>query len=455
MTSEKVIELVDRETPELISQLRKLVEIPSISALANHESDVEASAETVKTMFTEIGIPSRVVRAKNPDGTLGRPAVLGRKIVDPDAPTVLLYAHHDVQPIGEEYRWSFPPLELTESGDRLYGRGSADCGIGIVVHWGALKALGDDLPVNVVVFIEGEEEIGSPSFTDFLATYRDELRSDVIVVADSNNWTVDVPALTSSLRGLAGMDVTVKVLDHAVHSGMYGGPILDAVTLSARLIASLHDEQGNITVEGLQGNPEADVDWDEDEFRSDAGVVDGYHLAGTGDLAARVWTQPAIAVIGMDVRPVAESSNTIAPECTFRLSVRTVPGTDPEDTFAAVKAHIEKHCPFGAHLTVSRTETGPGYLAANGDAADLFRDCLKTAWKQEPVSIGVGGSIPFIAQFQSEFPEAEVLVTGVEDPASNAHSENESASKTVLRNATVAEGIFLARLATTGSRAVE
>lgn len=447
-TMGKIAKLISDDSPSLVRVLSDLVEIPSISSLPQNSKDVRRSAEYVRDLFASLGMDAEIRVAKNPDGSDGRPAILARKHVGDEFPTVLLYAHHDVQPIGETSRWKYEPLALTEVGDRLYGRGSADCGMGIVVHYGAMKHLAKDLPINVTVFIEGEEEVGSPSFENFLETFKEELRSDVIIVADSNNWTVDTPALTSSLRGVVDVDVHVKVLEHAVHSGMFGGPILDAVILASKLIASLHDDAGNVAVEGLGGTDTADVVWAESDFRRDAGIVPGYELAGEGDLAARVWTKPAIGVIGMDVRPTAEASNTIAPECSFRLSVRTVPGTAPKDSYEAVKRHLEKNRPFGVEMTVTSGEQGPGYLATDGDASKRFALSLKEAWGTDPVSIGVGGSIPFISTFAEAFPSAEILVTGVEDPASNAHSEDESASRFVLERATIAEALFLESLAT-------
>lgn len=357
-----------------------------------------------------------------------------------------------MQPV-DASRWDSDPFTAEVRGDRIYGRGTSDDGAGIVVHIGALRALQQvsaELPVNVVVFIEGEEEVGSPSFQSFLQQNREVLRADVIVVADSNNWTVDVPAVTASLRGVVTLDVEVQVLGHAVHSGMFGGPILDAVTLSSRLISTLHDEDGNVAVRGLGGNPRAEVDWDEADFRRDSSVIDGYSLAGTADLAARVWTMPAIAVIGIDATSVADSANAIIPRCKFRLSVRTVPGTDSAEVARAVEHHLVSHAPFGCRVTTSIEETGPSYLAdMESQAVSDLRWALTTAWDEDAVAIGVGGSIPFIAQFEEVFPNAEVLVTGVEDPATNAHSENESQSLKTLKNATLAEALLLERL---GSR---
>ena len=262
-TVEELKQNVDAGTSEQIDLLSRIVAIPSVGSDPAHAGDLERSAEFVCEQFGELGFDARVERGEISPGVLGAPAVIATSETIPGRPTVLLYAHHDVQPV-DASRWDSDPFTAEVRGDRLYGRGASDDGAGIVVHIGALRALQQlsaELPVNVVVFIEGEEEVGSPSFQNFLQQNRDVLRADVIVVADSNNWTVDVPAVTASLRGVVTLDVEVQVLGHAVHSGMFGGPILDAVTLSSRLISTLHDEDGNVAVEGLGGNPRAEVDW--------------------------------------------------------------------------------------------------------------------------------------------------------------------------------------------------
>lgn len=439
---------VDAGTSAQIDDLSKIVAIPSVGSDPKHAADLQRSAEFVRDLFADLGFSARVARSEIAPGAPGAPAVIAKSPVVEGRPTVLLYAHHDVQPVNPD-RWSSSPFVAEIRGDRIYGRGTSDDGAGIAVHIGAVRALqrvSPELPVNIVVFIEGEEEVGSPSFKNFLADHRDELEADLIIVADSNNWTVDVPAVTASLRGVVTIDVKVAVLEHAVHSGMFGGPILDAVTLSARLISTLHDPSGNVAVAGLGGSPRAEVVWEEDDFRRDASVLPGYELAGSADLAARVWTMPAISVIGMDVTSVADSANAIIPEATFRLSVRTVPGTDSSEVASLVERHLVENAPFGCHVSTSVEETGPSFLANLDKAAvqDL-RWALSEAWGTDAVAIGVGGSIPFIAEFEEMFPRAEVLVTGVEDPASNAHSEDESQSLKILRNATLAEALLLQR----------
>jgi acetylornithine deacetylase/succinyl-diaminopimelate desuccinylase-like protein len=373
--------------------------------------------------------------------------VVARRPAPAGAPTVLLYAHHDVQPTGSPAEWATSPFEPTQVGDRLFGRGVADDKAGIVAHLGAIRALGDRLGVGVTVFVEGEEEVGSPTFVEFLHEHRELLAADVIVVADSANWAVGVPALTTSLRGLVDCVVEVSALEHAIHSGFFGGPVLDAPTLLARLIATLHDDEGSVAVAGLTIAPDPAVDYDEAALRSDASVLPGVRLAGTGPLTARLWSRPAISVIGMDVRSVAEASNTIAASARAKLSLRIAPGQDPAEAAAALRTHLEHHAPFGARVTVTDGERGQAF-AATGDTAAMraARKAFADAWGTEAVDIGVGGSIPFVADLLTVFPEAEILVTGVEDPDSRAHGANESVHLGELERVVLAEALLLARI---------
>lgn len=439
---------VDAVFPEMLNKLAELVAIPSVSSVDEHAGDVVRSAEYVRDALRAIGLQADIFTAPTPSGQEGKPAVVAHSARVEGAPTVLLYAHHDVQPVGDVSRWSSDPYVAQIRGDRMFGRGASDDGAGIIVHLGALTALGSDLGVNVVVFIEGEEEIGSPSFTAFLEKYKEQLQADVIVVADSDNWKVGEPALTTSLRGNVLVTVDVTTADHAVHSGMFGGPIVDSVILAAQLISSLHDENGDVAIAGLGGNPKADVVWPEDEFRQAAGLVDSYELAGTADLAAQAWTMPAITVIGFDATPVVKASNTLSPHTRFRLSMRTVPGVDPAHALSLLEAHLLANVPCGAKVELSDQDCGDGYLAdVDSPVTKMMHEVLSEAWGVPSVSIGVGGSIPFISDFQKSFPNAQVLVTGVEDPMTNAHSEDESQSISDLRCAIVAEVLMLQRLA--------
>lgn len=437
--------------PALRADLESLVRIPSVSAAAFDPAHVAASADAVAALLRGAGLDDvQVLRATAPDGTVGAPAVVARRPAPDGAPTVLLYAHHDVQPPGDPATWDTDPFEPVERDGRLFGRGAADDKAGIVAHLGALRAVAalGDLPVGVTVFVEGEEEAGSPTFLPFLEQHRDLLAADVIVVADSANWKVGTPALTTSLRGLVDCTVEVAVLDHAVHSGMFGGPVLDALTLLSRLVATLHDDAGNVAVEGLVHADEPAVDYAEADFRADSSLLDGVALAGEGSIAGRLWAKPALAVIGVDAPSVAHASNTIVPRATAKLSLRLAPGQDPAAAAAALRAHLESRAPFGAQVTVRDGEQGKPFLApADSAAMQAARWAFATSWGTDPVDIGIGGSIPFIADLLEVFPDAAILVTGVEDPDSRAHGANESVHLGELEKVVLAEALLLARLA--------
>ncbi|MHA7238676.1 M20/M25/M40 family metallo-hydrolase [Arthrobacter sp. TMS1-12-1] len=442
---------VDASFPRIVEHLSSLVSIQGIAWDAFDARELDRSAEAVADLIRGVGIDDvRILRVDN-DGTPGGPAVVARRAAAEGRPTVLLYAHHDVQPPGDPSLWETEPFVATERNGRLYGRGAADDKAGIMAHIGAFGALtevlGDAFGVGVTLFIEGEEEAGSPTFRSFLETYRDDLEADVIVVADSSNWRVGVPALTTSLRGLVDGTIEVQVLDHAVHSGMFGGPVLDAPTLLARLIATLHDDAGDVAIAGLHGGDHASVDYDEDDFRADASVLDGVRLAGTGTIASRLWHKPALSIIGMDIPSVALSSNTLLPRARAKFSLRLAPGQDPEAAMDAVRAHVETHAPFGARVTFTAGETGSPFRTDTTEPASrLALSALGEAWGVEPVEAGMGGSIPFIADLTELFPAAQILITGVEDPDSRAHSANESLHLDEFRKAVLAEAILLARI---------
>ncbi|OJX94542.1 MAG: dipeptidase [Micrococcales bacterium 73-15] len=442
---------VDDAFGSLVGELEALVRIPSVSAPAFEQEHVERSAAAVADLLRDAGLTQvRVTRVPG-----GRPAVLGHRAGPDGAPHVLLYAHHDVQPPGEG--WSTEPFEPHRVGERLFGRGAADDKAGVVAHVGALRAIGatygEEWPVSVTVFVEGEEEIGSPTFAPFLRAHAEELAADVVVVADSTNWKVGIPALTTSLRGLVDVEVQVDVLDHAVHSGMFGGPVLDALTLLSRLVATLHDDDGAVAIAGLVTSDEADVDYPEAELRAEAGVLDGVRLAGRGALAARLWRQPALAVIGIDAPSIAHSSNTIRHTARAKLSLRVAPGQDPVAAEEALTAHLLGNAPFGARVSVTPGERGTAFLApGDAPAMALARAAFEAAWGVRPVDTGVGGSIPFIADLLDLAPEATILITGVEDPDSRAHGADESVHLGELARATTAEAILLAAIGAASDR---
>ncbi len=437
---------VARELPGVRADLERLVRIPGIAFDGFDHTQVERSAEAVAELLRGCGLDTRVVRAG------GQPAVIGTRTAPPGAPTVLLYAHHDVQPVGDLALWESEPFEPVERDGRLYGRGVADDKAGVMAHVAALRAFGDDLPVGVTVFVEGEEEYGSDSLDALIAEHRDALAADVIVIADSGNWDIGVPALTTSLRGLVNCFVDVRVLRQAVHSGMVGGAVPDALTALSRLIATLHDEAGDVAVDGLVARDAAEVDYPEDRLRQEAGLLDGVRFVGTGRITDRIWNRPAIAVLGIDAPRTAEAPNAIVPAARAKLSIRLAPGQDPAGAFAAVTAHLEKNAPWGARVSVELESDGaPCTIDATGPRYDAARAAFSSAWDgTEPIDMGVGGSIPFIATFQELFPDAAILVTGVEDPDSRAHGPNESLHLGEFARACLAEALLLRNVAALG-----
>lgn len=430
--------------PGIRRDLEDLIRIESVSADPARASEVQRSAEAVRDLFAAEGFDAEILSA---DG--GAPAVVAKRPGPEGSRTVLLYAHHDVQPENDPADWDSPPFEPTERGDRLYARGAADDKAGIAAHLAAIRALGDDLGVGVTMFIEGEEEVGSDSLPAFLAEYHERLAADVIVIADSGNWDIGVPALTTSLRGLVRLDVEVRTLGHAVHSGMWGGLVPDALITLSRLIASLHDDEGNVAIKGLHAGPAADVEYPEERLRAESGALPTTEWIGSGSVVERLWTKPSLTITGLDAPKVAGASNTLVPAARAKISLRVAPGDTTSNALACLQRHLEEHVPWGAQLTTTVVDTGEAtQIDATGPAYDVARDAFRQAWDgTDPIDMGVGGSIPFIAAFLDAYPEASVLVTGVEDPDTRAHGANEGLHLAEFERVCVAETLLLANLA--------
>ena len=349
--------------PSLIGDLEDLVRIQSVSADPQRLAEVDKSAQKTAQLLAAEGVNAEIVRAH--DGA--PPAVIGERKGPEGAPVVLLYAHHDVQPENDPADWDSPPFEPTVRGDRLYGRGAADDKAGIAVHVGALRALGPALPVTVRFFIEGEEEVSSETLPELLRQYRDRLAADVIVIADAGNWDIGVPSLTTSLRGLIRVDVEVRTLTHAVHSGMWGGLVPDAIMALTRLLSTLWTEDGSPAVEGLASAAAADVDYPEERLRAESGAAPGTHWIGAGSAVEKLWTRPAITITGFDAPKVAGASNTLTPVARARVTVRLAPGDTSANALARLQEHLEKHVPWGAQLTTTVVDAGePTVLPTTG-----------------------------------------------------------------------------------------
>ena len=430
--------------PRVRGELERLVRIPSVSFPGFDPEPVRRSAEATAEILEGCGLGG--VRFLEIDGA--HPAVFGELPSSNGGPTVLLYAHHDVQPPGERADWLSEPFEPTERDGRLFGRGSCDDKAGVVLHASTLLAHEGSPPMGIKVFIEGEEEVGSPNLEAFLERYGDDLRADVIVLADATNWRAGVPGLTTRLRGLVDCVVEVRTLEHAVHSGMYGGPFPDAITALSRVLATLHDEKGNVAVEGLVSGPADPLDLTEEELREQTGAVDGVRSIGEGAFTERLWTRPSLSVLGIDAPRIEQAGNVLVPVARAKVSLRIAPGDDPNRAMDALVRHLEADPPWGAQVRVERgAGAWPVAVNAQGPVFDAARAAFREAWGTEAVDIGAGGTIPFVKAFADAYPDAAILLTGVEDPDGRAHGANESLLLDDFRKVCLAEALLLDELA--------
>ena len=435
---------VDQIFPTMRAELETLVRIPSMSAVGYDPAEVRRSAEATAHLLRRYGLTG--VRLLEIPGA--HPAVYGEMAGPPGAPTVLLYAHHDVQPPGPDSEWDSLPFEPVERDGRLHGRGVSDDKCGIVTHAAVAAVLGPQPPVGIKVFVEGEEESGSGSLPALLATHGELLAADVIVIADSGTWRVGTPALTTSLRGLISAIVEVRVLESGVHSGQFGGALPDALTILTRVLASLHDAAGNVAIPGMVSEETDPLDLTEQELRKQAGVLPGVELIGTGSLTSRLWTRPAAAVLAIDAPPVQEAINQLIPRARAKVSVRLAPGDSPERAMRALVDHLESQPAWGAEVTVTPFESGePFRLAGDDPRHEAFRRGFAEAWGRPAVDIGVGGSIPFVAEFAAKYPHAAIVLTGAADPECRAHGPNESLDLDEFRRYILSEAVALRELA--------
>lgn len=456
-----VVEAADAAMGDARDTLAGLIRIPSISADPARAADVQRSADATAELLEGSGLEH--VRQASVDAC--PPAVIGEWHHARGTPTVLLYAHHDVQPTGFVDRWTSEPFEPVERDGRLFGRGSADDKAGAVAHAVAVQAWLDTsgaLPCNVTVFVEGEEEVGSPNLGAFLARYQDELAADVLVLADAGNWSVGIPGLTCSLRGLAGGIVRLRALDGPVHSGMAGGVVPDPAVALARLVASLVDEHGDVAVDGF---------WDDvrpvtDEERAELAALGGKPervlatygarpgVAAVGDPSLtvweRLWLRPALSVIGIDGHPIEGSSNQIVAEAAARISVRLAPSQDADRALETLRAHLADRVPWGLEWSFEPDWGASGWSCEpTGWAFDAARHALTAGFGRTPVVMGVGGTIPFVAPFAAAFGGIPALLLGPADPTSRIHGEDESLHLGDWRNLVVSEALLLAELADT------
>ncbi len=407
--------------PQLRQDLEDLVRIPSVSVPGVIDAPLLEAFELTSKLFAGAGV--EVGRLDLPDTA---PVVVGHIPAPPGAPTVLLYSHYDVVPAGDEAEWNSPPFEPTERDGALFGRGAADTKSNVIAHVGALRAWDGRPPVGIKICIEGYEEIGSGALTSYPPNDPDLFRADALIIGDMGSISPGVPTLTTALRGMGNVTLEVRTLESGKHSGQYGGAAPDALLALLHAIATLHDENGDVAVAGLRRN-----EWDgpaqsEEQFRDLGTVLDGMPLIGTGGLGSRVWSGPAITVIGIDVPSVDGAVNAVSPHARAVLNVRVHPEQDAVEAQAAVIEHLRAVQPFGIEIDVQPGPTGNGFSAATtGPAYAAAREAWAQAWGAEVMTAGSGGSIPIVSALSGALPDAEALLVGTTDGYANIHGPNE------------------------------
>jgi acetylornithine deacetylase/succinyl-diaminopimelate desuccinylase-like protein len=446
-----VDEHFDQGAHSFVERLKTLVRIPSVSDWPQNKHEVLRCAKAVRDEVEKVGLHNAQLLNLNnlPEGKFVAPCVFGEWLKAEGQPTVLLYAHYDVQPPGKDNLWKeslpFEPKEQDKpdiGGKRLYGRGTADDKAGIIAHLGAvesiLKTFGS-LPINVKVLFEGEEEVGSTHLEQFLEQHFSLLKSDVLILADTGNYDIGVPSITYSLRGIVGLDVELRTVQASVHSGMWGGPVIDPLAALCKLIGTLHDDTGKVAVEGFNDgvrNPSdkeaanlKQLNYTEAKLRKESGLLSGVKVAGDPNtpVLEKVWLKPAINIIALDACELKNAANKILNSAIGRISVRIVADQDPKHILEVLKAHLTKHVPYGAQIFFSNeVELKPWVCVPEGDVFTAAERALKLGYNHDPVLVGCGGSIGFVEPFAKAFGGAPALLIGVEDPYTNAHGENES-----------------------------
>jgi acetylornithine deacetylase/succinyl-diaminopimelate desuccinylase-like protein len=441
VTPEEIESAVEAGMPQTVEDLKRLVAIPSVAFPGHPEAPVLEAAALTERLLRTAGLPE--VRQIPIEGS--SPAVFAEAPAPPGAPTVLLYAHYDVQPAGDTALWRTPPFEPTVIDGAMYGRGAADDKSGLIAHVAALRAFQGRFPVGLKVIIEGQEEYAGERLEAFVEANPELLRADALVIADVGNPHVGDPALTTSLRGMAGFTVEVRTLAEAVHSGAFGGAAPDALAALMRMLTALHDDNGDVRVPGLARGTFDGEGASEDEFRTTAGVLDGVSLVGTGNLADRLWASYAITVTGLDVPTVTGAINAVQAVARARVTIRIPSSGDAKTALNDVTSYLEKVAPWGVQVTFSDMVTGSGFQAeAEGPARTAVEWAMERAYGRAPRQVGQGGSIPLVAALARQFPAAEILLYGAEDDGASIHAPNERVDLGELRRVIAAEALFLA-----------
>ncbi|HET9139595.1 dipeptidase [Actinophytocola sp.] len=433
------------------TDLTELVAFRSVAdAQLEPPEECEKAAQWLVEKLVELGF-SDATAARTPDGSK---CVHGHVPGPPGTPTVLLYSHYDVQPPLGETHWISPIWQLTERDGRWYGRGAADCKGNIVMHLTALRALRaeyGEFPCTIKFLSEGSEEQGTGGLEEFVPPNADLLRADAILVVDTGNFAVGIPTLTTTLRGMTSVDVRLAALSSAMHSGMFGGPTPDPVLGLIKMLDSLHDERGNTTIDGLDANQTwPGVDYPAEQFRRDANVLDGVELVGDGSVADLLWARPTATVLGIDIPPVIGSSAAVQAGTAARVSVRVPPGITGLQAQDALVEHLRARVPWGLRCEIERVSVGDPFVGSlRGPAYDAMKASMEEACGHAMTTEGQGGSIPLCNVFANTYPDAEIMLFGVEEPKCLIHAPNESVDPTEIERTALAEALFLRRYATT------
>lgn len=449
MSVDELREAVKAQMPRVKDDLAALVAFRSVADPKQYpRQECERAASWVLDAFAEAGLQN-MASSPTPDGSM---AVHGHAPGPAGAPTVLLYCHYDVQPPLGEDKWQTPIFELTERDGRWFGRGAADCKGNIVMHLAALRALREvhnRFPCGVKLISEGSEEQGTGGLEEFVPQNRELLRADTILVCDTGNFAVGVPTLTTTLRGMTSVDVTVRALDSAMHSGMFGGPAPDPLAGLIAVLASLHDARGNTVIDSLDSaGTWQGADYPAEQFRADARVLDGVQLIGDGTVADMLWARPAVTVLGIDAPPVVGSAAAIQPSAAARISLRIPPGMEGRAAQDALIAHIQARVPWQLQCEIERIAVGDPFVGSlEGPAYEALRSSLEDAYGHPMTTEGQGGSIPLCNVFAETFPDAAIFLMGVEEPRCLIHAPNESVDPSEIEHLALAEALFIERYA--------
>ncbi|MFI2348012.1 dipeptidase [Streptomyces sp. NPDC019443] len=449
MTANPIAETIASLMPRAKAELTELVAFQSVADEAvAPRSECEAAANWVADALRTEGFQD-VALLDTPDGSQ---SVYGLLPGPEGAPTVLLYAHYDVQPKLDESAWVTPPFELTERDGRWYGRGAADCKGGFIMHLLALRALRTNggIPVTVKVIVEGSEEQGTGGLEQYAEAHPELLTADAIVIGDTGNFRVGLPTVTATLRGMTMIRVQIDTLEGNLHSGQFGGAAPDALAALIRVLDSLRAEDGSTVIDGLPAQAQWEgLQYPEGEFRKDAKVLDGVGLTGNGTVADRIWARPAVTVIGIDCHPVAGATPSIPGSARAQISLRVPPGQDAAEATELLFAHIEKHTPWNARVSMEQVGKGQAFQAdVTSPAYTSMAEAMRVAYPGEEMQAsGMGGSIPLCNTLAALYPDAEILLIGLSEPEAQIHAVNESVSPEELERLSVAEAHFLVNYA--------